>query len=379
MSNCDKCKKTIDGLPYRCSKCGETFCSEHRLPENHNCRGLRKFEENQNRWQNAIKQEFEGKSKKKSPKTKKNKETKPRKRNFIKKVKNNVVYWLNERSHRKYIYKRLESYVPGIILPLIVSIFFVFIILKESVRLNSVDLWIIKLGGCLLLVALFFTIKYSIKTLKELQNWFKRQKKWFKLLVLILFLILLWQAFTNWDSVSIKINERVEKIDFSKLSPLDLSGISLNVSEPSSGSPSSEEKEISLKRDPGIIESEIFRLVNEERSRYGAKQLTSKTHLNSFARSWSDKMMSDNFFEHSNLGFSFPSTAGENIGEVPIHYSVIGCGATYTNKAIAECFVSGWIESPGHHENMIEKSFYLTGIGVSCNSFECRATQVFAG
>jgi len=28
------------GLPYDCRRCSGTYCSEHRLPENHNCPGL---------------------------------------------------------------------------------------------------------------------------------------------------------------------------------------------------------------------------------------------------------------------------------------------------------------------------------------------------
>ncbi len=39
MAKCDKCGK-IDALPFKCSYCGRTFCSEHRLPEKHGCEGL---------------------------------------------------------------------------------------------------------------------------------------------------------------------------------------------------------------------------------------------------------------------------------------------------------------------------------------------------
>ncbi|KAB1197047.1 MULTISPECIES: rhomboid family intramembrane serine protease [Haloferax] len=39
MAICDVCGKD-ESLPYSCSRCGGTFCSEHRLPENHNCTGL---------------------------------------------------------------------------------------------------------------------------------------------------------------------------------------------------------------------------------------------------------------------------------------------------------------------------------------------------
>ena len=72
-------------------------------------------------------------------------------------------------------------------------------------------------------------------------------------------------------------------------------------------------------------------------------------------------MISENFFEHSNLNFAYPSIAGENIGETPIHYNVLGCGSTYSNSQMAKCFVDGWISSTGHHENMIDKRFSMTG------------------
>ena len=39
---CSICGKK-EMLPYKCKYCGWTFCSEHRLPENHNCPGLEKL------------------------------------------------------------------------------------------------------------------------------------------------------------------------------------------------------------------------------------------------------------------------------------------------------------------------------------------------
>ena len=34
---CHFCGKEEPGLPFRCNYCGESFCSEHRHPENHAC------------------------------------------------------------------------------------------------------------------------------------------------------------------------------------------------------------------------------------------------------------------------------------------------------------------------------------------------------
>ena len=39
MATCDVCGE-YENLPYQCKRCGQTFCSEHRLPENHDCPGL---------------------------------------------------------------------------------------------------------------------------------------------------------------------------------------------------------------------------------------------------------------------------------------------------------------------------------------------------
>lgn len=42
MAKCDECGK-FENLPYQCRRCGQTFCSEHRLPENHDCPGLNEW------------------------------------------------------------------------------------------------------------------------------------------------------------------------------------------------------------------------------------------------------------------------------------------------------------------------------------------------
>lgn len=38
MGVCQLCKKEVE-IPFRCNYCGQQFCSEHRLPENHLCPG----------------------------------------------------------------------------------------------------------------------------------------------------------------------------------------------------------------------------------------------------------------------------------------------------------------------------------------------------
>lgn len=42
MAKCSECGKEIS-MPFRCKFCGKTFCSKHRLPENHQCEGLEEY------------------------------------------------------------------------------------------------------------------------------------------------------------------------------------------------------------------------------------------------------------------------------------------------------------------------------------------------
>ena len=39
MATCEECGEYAE-LPYQCKRCGESFCADHRLPENHDCPGL---------------------------------------------------------------------------------------------------------------------------------------------------------------------------------------------------------------------------------------------------------------------------------------------------------------------------------------------------
>ncbi len=42
MAHCAECGKDVT-MPYRCKFCGQHFCDDHRLPENHGCTGLEEY------------------------------------------------------------------------------------------------------------------------------------------------------------------------------------------------------------------------------------------------------------------------------------------------------------------------------------------------
>ena len=397
MTECDYCNDRIDGLPWRCKFCGRHFCSNHRLPESHDCEGLKAYKErNSERWKNSFIESSHSdpenedtweKSRKKDHHHKKIKFKEKVKYSIQNKI-DSFKHWLNRRDHHAYDYGRRFSYVITTILILVVSIVGFAIFYSNAQKLNQINIWIIKLAGVLILISLFFAIKYGWRLLKEIGNLFKRQRNWLKYLVIILLVILLWQSYNHKETILNPAFDVYNKTNFTLFMPINIGNfsfdsssnpLSTNDKNPSSTNSGGGWFDEVTNRDVGVIEQEILRLVNEERQRNGARALVGNANLNNYARSWSDKMISGGFFEHSNLNFPYSSIAGENIGETPIHYNVVGCGSTYTNNAMAECFVSGWIGSPGHHENMISKSFSMTGVGVSCDSSKCRATQVFSG
>jgi Zn-dependent protease len=58
MVQCDRCGKDVD-LPFRCSYCGGYYCSDHRLPEFHDCTGLYKFKTSARRRWEATRPSYE--------------------------------------------------------------------------------------------------------------------------------------------------------------------------------------------------------------------------------------------------------------------------------------------------------------------------------
>jgi hypothetical protein len=48
MTICSLCGKK-EVMPFTCKFCGNKYCGDHRLPENHECIGLQKFKEERSR------------------------------------------------------------------------------------------------------------------------------------------------------------------------------------------------------------------------------------------------------------------------------------------------------------------------------------------
>jgi predicted nucleic acid binding AN1-type Zn finger protein len=53
---CSYCGKNTEGLSHKCKFCGQIHCSDHLLPENHDCQGVSKYYSNAKKWMSNYKE-----------------------------------------------------------------------------------------------------------------------------------------------------------------------------------------------------------------------------------------------------------------------------------------------------------------------------------
>jgi uncharacterized protein YkwD/RNA polymerase subunit RPABC4/transcription elongation factor Spt4 len=119
---------------------------------------------------------------------------------------------------------------------------------------------------------------------------------------------------------------------------------------------------------PSNLEKAIHSATNEQRAAHGYSRLAYETHLAGIARTHSRTMATQGFFAHESPDGSTTmdryrranyhgQQAGENISK---QYSA----STTDAEAIATDVVDGWMDSPGHRENILTSSFDVEGIGL---------------
>lgn len=111
-------------------------------------------------------------------------------------------------------------------------------------------------------------------------------------------------------------------------------------------------------------ESEMFKLVNEERRKQGISELTWRPELVPIARAHATDMWKRGYFSHySPEG----NDVGDRLVEGKVTYTIAG-----ENLALAPTLATahnGLMNSPGHRANILEPRFKRMGIGVIDNGF----------
>lgn len=127
------------------------------------------------------------------------------------------------------------------------------------------------------------------------------------------------------------------------------------------------------------LEQRAFEMVNAERAKNGLRPLVWDADLTRMARTYSEKMASQNFFSHK-------APDGEGLRERSraiglVKFKRLGENLAY-NKGFADavsCAVVGWMRSEGHRDHILDGEFTRSGLGIA-QSADGRVyfTQYFA-
>ena len=132
---------------------------------------------------------------------------------------------------------------------------------------------------------------------------------------------------------------------------------------------------------PGV-EGAIVAMTNDIRRRHGLPVLLEDGVCRDAARGHSADMLTRHYFSHSD-------PEGRTLKErLPANLAArqwaenIWTGSGYDPRqvqSLARTIMAGWMNSPGHRENILGPGYTRLGVGVMAKNQEITATQVFIG
>ena len=126
---------------------------------------------------------------------------------------------------------------------------------------------------------------------------------------------------------------------------------------PATQKPSTTETSISS------IEQQVLTLTNQERAKAGLSPLAADAPLMASARAKSSDMSTNNYFSHNSptLGSPFDQMKARGI-----NYRAAAENIAMGQRTAQEV-VTGWMNSPGHRENIMNANYTHIGIGYDAN------------
>lgn len=121
------------------------------------------------------------------------------------------------------------------------------------------------------------------------------------------------------------------------------------------------------------FETEVIRLVNEQRAQNGLDPLTENWELSRVARYKSQDMADNGYFSHTSPTYGSPFTMMKNFG---VSYRTAGENIAYGQRT-PQAVVDAWMNSSGHRANILNASFTQIGVGYVASGHYW--TQMFIG
>jgi uncharacterized YkwD family protein len=104
--------------------------------------------------------------------------------------------------------------------------------------------------------------------------------------------------------------------------------------------------------------TQVFNLVNQERSNAGLNTLTNNSALESMALVKAKDMYNNNYFDHNSPSYGSPFNMMKSFG---IQYTYAGENIAKGQRSPQEVMTS-WMNSPGHRQNILNPNFTKIGV-----------------
>ena len=486
MHCCHHCGKILDELPFRCRRCGQIFCSDHHLPENHNCSPYHIHSHRphyKHCWNckspldlesyrcphcgkvfchNCRKAESHGcvassqksESLQQKPVQEKNWKTPFTMKNFHQirnKIRDKItlknftiaaivlvlvgsfLFYFPLREYQQFsvfslgiycfilayfLYAlkcwRAANHACAILMIVIPSVAYSLATTKIPESTNVllylfIVFWLIVIGSAILLYVSSY-LKTILRRYIFKKSWLSDRYFHFRLSYSIMGVIVVSALMINYGGIPVfsenvgtvvqsfqgTTSDTVPAAEISPTAIITSSQILPTVSTTQQDFGKQIENTVintPLDIDTPALEKRIHELINQQRKNNGLSLLQYDPNLVSIARKHSEDMAKNNFFSHYNLQGLGPTERGIKTGyscrkDYGSHYTIgiaenimqnnLYNSVTYYNgipryawnsqEEIAQSTVNGWMNSPGHRENILTSSYDKEGIGVAIAS-----------
>lgn len=112
------------------------------------------------------------------------------------------------------------------------------------------------------------------------------------------------------------------------------------------------------------LEREVIRLTNKVRRENGLSELSENWQLSRVARYKAEDMRDKNYFAHESPTYGSPFTMMKSFG-ISYRAAAENIAKGYTT---AQAVVDGWMNSPGHRQNILNAAYTEIGVGYAGGS-----------
>jgi uncharacterized protein YkwD len=276
-----------------------------------------------------------------------------------------IGWWFNKRNHHPYNYRRRLKNNLKILFIFAISIIALSVICSNISDINRIVIIFIPLGTALLITALIFSIIYLIKVIKEFANFFKRQRNWIKISLVILLLLLIWAGYSNRETIFNPVSELWQKANFSEFF--------LTNNESDSNQDNSSDNTFNFKKllpNPERKEEcmKTFDYLNELRRSERINSLEWDERAYNLAVARSKDMYERNYFDHVTPEGECAETMKTGYGFKNYEYLAENAGGmTYYagGSVVGNCdeALDGWLNSRGHRYNLMYYGHVSGAIG----------------